>query len=53
MSQNAAIKMVLEDLSDSIDDSRKHDAVEIAVVNSQCYQLLDHETTLKQLEKIS
>ena len=40
-------------LRDSMDDSLNHDAVEIAVVNSEGYQKLDHETTLKHLEKIS
>ena len=53
MTQNAAIKMGLEALSDSMDDSLNHDAVEIAVVNSEGYQKLDHETALKHLEKIS
>jgi len=53
MTQNAAIKMGLEALNDSMDDSLNHDAVEIAVVNSDGYQKLDHETTLKHLEKIS
>ena len=45
--------MGLKALSDSIVDSLNHDAVEIAVLNSEGNQNLDHETALKPLEKIS
>jgi 20S proteasome alpha/beta subunit len=47
MTQNAAIKLGLEALRESLEDDLNSDTVEIAVVNSDGYCKLDHETTLK------
>ena len=53
MTQNAAIKLGLEALSESLEDDINSDTVEIAVVNADGYQKLDHETALKHLAKLS
>ena len=53
MTQNAAIKLGLEALSESLEDDINSDTVEIAIVNSDGYHKLDHETALKHLAKLS
>ena len=53
MTQNASIKLGLEALRESLEDELNSDTVEIAVGNSEGYHKLEHETTLKHLEKIS
>ena len=53
MTQNAAIKLGLEALRDSLEDDLNADTVEIAVVTSDGYQKLDQESTTKHLDKMS
>ena len=53
MTQNAAIKLGLEALRDSLEDDLNADTVEIANVDSSGYSKLDRETTLKHLAKLS
>ena len=53
MTQNAAIKLGLEALRDSLEDELNADTVEIANVDSGGYSKLDRETTLKHLAKLS
>ena len=53
MTQNAAIKMGLEALRDSIEEDLNHDAVEIAVVDGNGYTKLDKEATLSHLTKLN
>jgi proteasome alpha subunit len=53
MTQNAAIKLGLESLQESLEDSLNPDTVEISIVDSNGYVKLDHETTLKHLSKVS
>ncbi|MFQ3321421.1 MAG: proteasome alpha subunit [Candidatus Thalassarchaeaceae archaeon] len=51
MTQNAAIKLGLEALQESLEDSLNKDTVEISVVDTNGYNKLDRETTLKHLSK--
>ena len=53
MTQNAAIKLGLEALQESLEDNLNYDTVEISIVDSNGYQKLDHDTTLKHLSKVS
>ena len=53
MTQNAAIKLGLEALRDSLEEDLNHDTVEIASVDKDGYKKMDHETTLKHLNKMS
>ena len=53
MTQNAAIKLGLAALRDSLEDDLNADTVEIANVDSSGYSKLDRETTLKHLAKLS
>ena len=53
MTQNAAIKMGLEALRESIDEDLNHDAVEIAVVDGNGYTKMSKEDTLTHLGKLS
>lgn len=53
MTQNAAIKLGLEALRESMDDDLNSDTVEIAIVDSNGYHKMAHEDALKHLEKIS
>ena len=53
MSQNAAIKLGLEALRDSLEDDLNKETVEIACVDKDGYSKLDTETTLKHLAKLS
>ena len=53
MTQNAAIKLGLEALRDSLEEDLNHDTVEIACVDKDGYNKMDHETTLKHLNKMS
>ena len=53
MTQNAAIKLGLEALKDSLEDDLNRDTVEIASVDKDGYRKMDHESTLKHLDKMS
>jgi proteasome alpha subunit len=53
MTQNAAIKLGLEALRESMDDDLNSDTVEIAIVDSNGYHKMAHGDALKHLEKIS
>jgi 20S proteasome alpha/beta subunit len=53
MTQNAAIKLGLVALRESLEDDLNSDTVEIAVVNSDGYCKLDHKITLEHLAKLS
>ena len=53
MTQNAAIKMGLEALRDSLEEDLNQDTVEIGSVDKSAYEKLDRETTLKHLGKLS
>ena len=53
MTQNAAIKLGLEALRESLEDDLNSDTVEISVVDSNGYHKMAHEDALKHLEKIS
>jgi proteasome alpha subunit len=53
MTQNAAIKLGLEALRDSIDEDLNHEAVEIAIVNGGGYTKLSRDETMKHLGKLS
>ena len=53
MTQNAAIKLGLEALRESLEDDLNSDTVEIAIVASNGYHKMMHEDVLKHLEKIS
>ncbi|HJL64127.1 MAG TPA: proteasome subunit alpha, partial [Candidatus Thalassarchaeaceae archaeon] len=53
MTQNAAIKLGLEALRESIDEDLNRDAVEIAVVNGDGYKKLSREDTVKHLDKLN
>lgn len=51
MTQNAAIKLGLEALQESLEDSLNKDTVEISIVDVNGYNKLDREATLKHLSK--
>ena len=53
MTKNAAIKLGLEALKDSLEDDLNPDTVEIASVDKEGYSKMDSEPTLKHLEKMS
>ena len=53
MTLNAAIKLGLEALQESLEDSLNHDTVEISVVDVNGYKKLNREDTLKHLSKVS
>jgi 20S proteasome alpha/beta subunit len=53
MTQNAAIKLGLEALRESIDEDLNREAVEIAVVNGDGYKKLSREDTVKHLDKLN
>ena len=53
MTQNAAIKLGLEALRDSLEEDLNHDTVGIASVDKDGYNKMDHEMTLKHLNKMS
>ena len=53
MTQNAAIKLGLEALKESLEDDLNRDTVEIASVDKDGYRKMDHESTLKHLHKMS
>jgi proteasome alpha subunit len=52
MTKNAAIKLGLEALRESLEDDLNRETVEIAVVDSNGYEKLDRESTLKQLDRL-
>ena len=52
MTKNAAIKLGLEALKESLEDDLNRETVEIAVVDSTGYEKLDRESTLKQLDRL-
>jgi|TARA_B100000959_G_scaffold245023_1_gene269353 proteasome alpha subunit len=53
MTKNAAIKLGLEALRESLEDDLNPDTVEIASVDKDGYSKMDTESTLKHLEKLS
>jgi proteasome alpha subunit len=53
MTKNAAIKLGLEALRESLEDDLNPDTVEIASVDKDGYSKMDMESTLKHLEKLS
>jgi proteasome alpha subunit len=53
MTQNAAIKLGLEALRESIDEDLNREAVEIAIVNGGGYTKMSREDTLKHLDKLN
>ena len=53
MTQNAAIKLGLEALKESLEDDLNRDTVEFASVDKDGYRKMDHESTLKHLDKMS
>ena len=53
MTQNAAIKMGLEALRESIEEDLNHDAVEIAIVDGNGYTKMDKEATQSHLSKLN
>ena len=53
MTKNAAIKLGLEALRESLEDDLNPDTVEIASVDKDGYSKMDTETTLKHLKKLS
>ena len=53
MTQNAAIKLGLGALRESLEDDLNPDTVEIAIVDKDGYRKMDHESTLKHLGKMS
>ena len=53
MTKNAAIKMGLEALKDSLEDDLNNDTVEIALVDSDGYHKMGHAETMKHLEKLN
>ena len=53
MTQNAAIKLGLEALKESLEDDLNRETVEIACVDTDGYRKLDRESTLKHLDKMS
>ncbi len=53
MTQNAAIKLGLEALRESLEDDLNPDTVEIASVDKDGYSKMDHASTLKHLDKMS
>ena len=53
MTQNAAIKLGLEALRDSIDEDLNRDAVEIAVLTGSGYTKMSRDDTLKQIDRLS
>ena len=53
MTLNAAIKLGLEALQESLEDSLNHDTVEISIVDVNGYQKLNRDDTLKHLSKVS
>ena len=52
MTKNAAIKLGLQALKESLEDDLNRETVEIAVVDSNGYEKLDRESTLKQLDRL-
>ena len=52
MTKNAAIKLGLEALKESLEDDLNRETVEIAIVDSNGYVKLDRESTLKQLDRL-
>ena len=50
---NCAIKLGLESLQESLEDSLNHDTVEISIVDASGYKKLNHEETLKHRSKVS
>jgi len=53
MTMNAAIKLGLEALQESLEDSLNHDTVEISIVDASGYKKLNRDETLKHLSKVS
>tara|TARA_B100000959_G_scaffold286899_1_gene367928 strand:- start:2492 stop:3241 length:750 start_codon:yes stop_codon:yes gene_type:complete len=53
MTKNAAIKLGLEALKDSLEDDLNNETVEIALVDSSGYHKMDHDETMKHLAKLS
>ena len=53
MTKNAAIKLGLEALRESLEDDLNPETVEIASVDKDGYSKMDMETTLKHLDKLS
>jgi proteasome alpha subunit len=49
---NAAIKMGLEALRESIEAKLNKDAVEIAVIDADGYRVLDRATTISHIDKL-
>jgi|TARA_B110000263_G_scaffold56165_1_gene47697 proteasome alpha subunit len=52
MTRNAAIKLGLQALKESLEDDLNRETVEIAIVDSNGYKKLDRESTLKHLDKL-
>ncbi len=52
LTMNAAIKMGLEGLRESLGEPLNKDAVEIAVVDANGYRKLDRDSTIGQIEKL-
>jgi len=53
MTKNAAIKLGLEALKDSLEDDLNNETVEIALVDGDGYRKMDHAETMKHLEKLN
>lgn len=53
MTKNAAIKLGLEALKDSLEDDLNNDTVEIALVDSDGYHKMAHDETMKHLAKLN
>ena len=52
MTLNAAVKLGLEALQESVEDNLNRDTVEIGIVNSSGYEKLDRDATMKHLDKL-
>jgi 20S proteasome alpha/beta subunit len=52
MTLNAAVKLGLEALQESLEDDLNRNTVEIAIVNSSGYEKLDRDATMKHLDKL-
>jgi proteasome alpha subunit len=52
MTLNAAVKLGLEALRDSLEDDLNNNAVEIAVLDKNGYRLMDREETADHIEKL-
>ena len=53
MTLNAAVKLGLEALRDSLEDDLNSNAVEIAVLDKDGYRLMDREETVEHIGKLA